>query len=109
MPRRAPFTVDDLATRLAAIEADNRFLRDAVNRLIAMIPAARRPIDDDTQLLGAIANAVCDHVFSARELRNHATVDATLSRALGGASVKQIGKRLRSLADQGRIGPYRMI
>lgn len=75
-----------------------------MNRLIAV----RRPATDDAQLLAAIASAVRDHVFTARELRNHAIVDATLRAAIGGANVKQIGKRLRRVAGQ-RIGPFRVL
>jgi len=123
MPRRAPAAIDqngsalpfsptpDLATRVAAIEAgyqhlrdDIQQLRDMVNRLIA----ARRPLTDDAQLLAAIAHAVQDHVFTARELRNHAIVDANLRVAIGGANVRQLGKRLRRVAGQ-RIGPYRVL
>jgi hypothetical protein len=106
VPQRAPAVIDapDLATRLAAVESELHQLRDTVDRLIA----ARRPIADDAQFLAAIANAVHDHVFTARELRNHATVDAALRAAIGGATVKQIGKRLRRVAGQW-IGSYRAL
>lgn len=48
------------------------------------------------------------YVFSARELLNHATVDSTLRPPLGGANAKQIGKRLRRVADQ-QIGSYEVL
>ena len=103
LPRLAAAAVDDLATRLAAVEAELDRLRDIVGRL-----TASRVPNDDATFLGAIAAAVGDHLFSARELLNHATVDTTLRAAIGGASAKQIGRRLRRVAGQ-RVGPYRVL
>jgi hypothetical protein len=96
--------------RLAALEALVYQMRDElreVHHLVATLPARRQPIDD-AAFLAAIAAAVGDHLFSARELVNHATVDTTLRAAVGIANAKQIGKRLRRMSGQ-RIGPYQVL
>ncbi len=49
----------------------------------------------------AIAAAVHGHVFTARELFQHARVDQALGAVLAGLrSPKQVGKRLRALAGR---------
>jgi hypothetical protein len=63
-------------------------------------------VPDDVGLLSVLAKlGAC---FSARELVNHAAVDAELRAALGGiTSPRKIGRRLHRLAGLD-IGGYRL-
>jgi hypothetical protein len=99
---RRSATPDPIEARLSALEA-------AVARLslhVEQFTGQTRP--DDAAFLAAIAASVRGHVFSARELVNHATVDRDLRAALAGVtSAKRIGKRLHRLAGQG-VGGFRL-
>ena len=54
----------------------------------------------DVPFLAAIASSVQGRVFSAAELLAHAQVDDELRRVLAGRTAKEIGRRLRALADR---------
>jgi hypothetical protein len=54
----------------------------------------------DAAWLPTVAAAVGDHVFSARELAEHARTDPDLRRVLAGQSVRQVGARLKRILRQ---------
>jgi hypothetical protein len=86
-------TLQILAARIAALEADLREVRDQQR---------------DAQLV-AIADSVQGHVFSATELLAHAAVDGALRQALDGAATpKQVGQRLKALVGRA-IGGRRLV
>jgi hypothetical protein len=80
--------VDALTVRLAAVEAE-----------LAEWRAATTP-PDDAALLQILAVSTKGLAFTARELREHARVDADLARVLSSLSVKRVGKLLRRLMDR---------
>jgi hypothetical protein len=81
---RLALDVEALLRRIVALEA----------RVAALEPPA------DAQFLATIAASVKGHVFSSAELRKHARVDATLQRVLRGLTNRELGNRLRTLADR---------
>ncbi len=84
-------------------------LRSAIVALAERVAVLeRRPrgrVDDDVELMAAIASRVGGAVFSARELLAHATVDRELRAALRRhGTVQQVGLRLRAIADRPLAG-----
>ncbi len=107
------FEVGDIAImggRAASLEQTAVLARigdrpSASNPALIVLPRlAAAAVDDLATRLAAVG----DHLFSARELLTHATVDTTLRAAIGGASAKQIRRRLRRVAGQ-RVGRYRVL
>jgi hypothetical protein len=68
-------------------------------RLAALEQQQQQKTPSDSALLSAIALAVQGAVFSAKELVDHAAVDANLRAAIGPVSARRLGKRLRSLVE----------
>jgi len=83
---------------IAQLVADVEALRDRVSALERQL---RRQDDDDRDLVRAIVTAVhADVLFSAGDLVEHGTIDRALGQALGGLTARQLGKKLRELADR---------
>jgi hypothetical protein len=69
--------------------------------ILAALERQRRPSAvNDARFVAAIAASVKVCAFSSAELSQHARVDADLRAVLGGRTSRQIGKRLRALADR---------
>jgi hypothetical protein len=90
----ASATEHELLGRLTRLESECA----ALSLRVSQLEAARHG-RNDRALLAAIADAVQETCFSASELRAHAAIDETLA-PLVGLSTKQIGARLRALANR---------
>lgn len=79
-----PDPIDTLLRRIDDLEA----------RVAALEPA------NDAAFVAAIAASVKGRVFNVAELRTHARIDADLGRVLRGLTSRQLGNRLRTLANR---------
>jgi hypothetical protein len=93
-PARTPDTTE--AWQRAVLE-ELRAIRAALERQPRPSHLTRA---EEARFLLVVAMAVKGRAFSAAELLAHGLVDPELRQALGGMTSRQIGKRLRTLADR---------
>jgi hypothetical protein len=106
MAKPAPTPAPDVAG-LAGIDARLRELVTEVRSLRADLARTRRRPSRRRQLLPVIADAVQHRVFSAKELFEHADIDAALAAAFDAASiqsVRQLGKALHAIGGRAMHG-----
>ena len=92
------------SARESPVEALLRELVDLQRQILAALEQRQRPTqltrEEEARFVLVVALAVRGRAFNAAELLAHGRVDADLRQALGGLTSRQIGKRLRTLADR---------
>jgi hypothetical protein len=77
----------------------------ALEQRIARLEALMLPLDEPA-FLARLAASTHGAIFSTRELLEHARIDRELAGVLSPLSAKQLGQRLKALADGRPRGPF---